>query len=526
MGRRITESQSTDAESRSNAYRIESWLYRPELFQLEREAERIKLEPRVAKLLLQLIESGGSPVTREELMELVWPGMVVGDEALSNAVNKLRKAFGDDRQNPRIIETIPKVGYRLIAEVGKSEIEPTPRFPEKPSIAVLPFTNMSGDPEQDYFSDGITDDIITGLSRSPWLFVIARNSSFVYRGKSMDVRSIARELGVRYILEGSVRNSGQRIRVTAQLIDGVSGSHVWAEKYDGQLEDVFDLQDEITRNVVASAQTEIHLSGGAVHMTDRKERPNMQVWELVARAWSALYGLNRESLLEAERFALQAIDMAPASCEAHLLYAGARLHLVWMGFAENAEDMLESGYEAAKRAVELDERNEYAHWICSLALLNKRDFEGALYEVNRSIELNPNCSLAHGTRGTVLCYSGHPEESIRSNEIAIRSNPKDVSLFFRFTGIAIAHLVSQRFEEASEWAAKAVQMKPGWDFGHIVLISSLFHLGKRDEALEASGRFLQTFPNATISSVERLPFKDDGDREMLRQGLRGAGIPE
>ena len=397
-------------------------------------------------------------------------------------------------------------------------------LPDKPSIAVLPFNNMSDDSEQEYFSDGITEDIITALSRSPWLFVIARNSSFVYRNASIDVKQVSGELGVRYILEGSVRKAGNRIRVTAQLIDGTTSTHIWAEKYDGELQDIFDLQDQITQQVVAAVLTQIQTYIG--ENTKRLERPDVVTWDLLARGWKLFYELTKESLVEAEAIFRRAVASSPTSCDAHHLLASTIIHRAQMGYIANNEAGISESYELAKRAIILDERNEYAHWGYGFIQLWRRKHESAIAELKRAIELNPNCSLAFGSLGTVLSYSGEPDESIKNNEIAIRLNPRDISIFFRYSGLAMAHFVAGRYSEATQWARKCIHRKPIWRVGHAVLVASLAQLDLIKEAKDAVYNYLENIPDETISKLRFLPFKNHTDARCFEDGLRKAGLPE
>ena len=397
-------------------------------------------------------------------------------------------------------------------------------LPVKPSIAVLPFNNMSGDSEQEYFSDGITEDIITALSRSPWLFVISRNSSFVYRGASVDIKKVSKELGVRYILDGSVRNARDRIRVTAQLIDGTTGIHIWAEKYDGELRDIFDLQDQITQQVVAAVLTQIQMYIG--ENTKRLERPDVVTWDLLARGWKLFYELTKESLAEAEAIFRRAVASSPTSCDAHHLLASTIIHRAQMGYIADIEAAISESYEFAQRAIVLDERNEYAHWGYGFIQLWRRKHELAVAELKRAIELNPNCSLAYGTLGTVLSYSGEPDESIKNNEIAIRLNPRDISIFFRYSGLAMAHFVAGRYSEAAQWARKCIHRKPIWRVAHAVLVASLAQLDHTKEAKEAVSNYLENIPGDTISKLRFLPFKNHTDANRLEKGLRIAGLPE
>jgi len=230
-----------------------------------------------------------------------------------------------------------------------------PPKPDKPSIAVLAFENMSGDPEQEYFSDGITEDIITALSRSPWLFIIARNTTFTFKGTNVDLRQVAAELGVRFVLEGSVRRSGDRVRVTAQLVDGMTGGHVWSERYDGQIGDVFDLQDEITRNVVASIQTSVHLKT-IDNPVERSTRPDLTVWELTMRAWHLLYDFTPDSFASAKTLLERALALDPESAEANMVLSLINHHLAILGFAPDTQAAMQAAYALGRRATELDDQ--------------------------------------------------------------------------------------------------------------------------------------------------------------------------
>ena len=398
-------------------------------------------------------------------------------------------------------------------------------LPDKPSIAVLPFNNMSGDFEQEYFSDGITEDIITALSRSPWLFVIARNSSFAYRGASVDIKQVSRELGVRYVLEGSVRKAGNRIRVTAQLIDGKRGNHVWAEKYDGELEDIFDLQDQITQQVVAALLTQIHIY--VEENPKIPERPDAATWDLLARGWRLYYELTEESLAKAEKILRKAVKLSPASSGANYLLAGVLIHQVFMGYAFERTGVISEAFELAKRAVSLNPDDEYAHWTLGIVQNNRGKPDLAIAELKRAIEINPNCSLAYGALGNYQAYIGEIEESIRNNEIAIRTNPRDPSIFFRYSGMAMAHFKAGRYSEASQWALKAVHRKPSYRLSHAILTTSLVQLNLLEEAKEAVDRYLECIPNETISKIRKdFGFMRYGNASQFEDGLRKAGLPE
>jgi len=398
------------------------------------------------------------------------------------------------------------------------------QLPDKPSIAVLAFENMSGDPEQEYFSDGITEDIITALSRSPWLFIIARNTTFTYKGEKVDVKRVAEELGVRYVLEGSVRRSNDRIRVTAQLIDGTTGGHVWSERYDGQLADVFDLQDEITQNVVASILTRVHLT--ASEPVERRPRPDLTVWELTMRGWHLLYDFSPESFLKAEAFLKQALEHDPDSPEANLVLSVIHYHNVVLGFAEDTQKTATLAHELGRRATRLDDRNEYAQWALGLSCFALHRHDEAITALERAVELNPNCSVASGSLGTALGLVGRVDEAIANQQIAIRSNPRDPSIFFRFSGMALAHYLAGRYDLAVEWASKAVHLMPQWHFGQFVLIASLMRADREADAKAAVKNCYDALPDASVSHLDRMPLKDAAEMEQIRDCLRKAGLKD
>lgn len=403
------------------------------------------------------------------------------------------------------------------------ESVPPPR-PDKPSIAVLAFENMSGDPEQEYFSDGITEDIITALSRSPWLFIIARNTTFTYKGQNVDVRRVATELGVRFVLEGSVRRAGDRVRVTAQLIDGTTGGHVWSERYDGELADVFDLQDEITRSVVASIQTRVHLTTNE-EPVERGARPDLTVWELTMRAWHLLYDFTPESFAAGQELVERALTRDPDSAEACMVLSLIHHHTALMGYAADYRKTITTAHELGRRATRLDDRNEYAHWALGISGWSLLRHDESIAALERAVELNPNCSLAYGSLGTALGLVGRADEAIANQEIAIRSNPRDPSIFFRFSGIALANYVAGRFDAAIDWAGRAVHRMPRWYIGHFILIASHVQAGHLKRAEAAVRACLQDLPDVTVADLGRIPLKDPAKMEEFRNCLRQAGVP-
>ena len=412
---------------------------------------------------------------------------------------------------------------RIEAAAPADHVASHPPRPDKPSIAVLAFENMSGDPQQEYFSDGITEDIITALSRSPWLFIIARNSTFTYKGQSLDVRRVATELGVRFVLEGSVRRAGDRIRVTAQLIDGLTGGHVWSERYDGQLEDVFDLQDEITRQVVASIQTIVQLNT-AEEPVERGVRPDLTVWELTMRSWHLLYDFTPGAYAAAKTLLERALALAPESAEANMVLSLINHHVASLGFASDTLQAMEAAHALGRRATRLDPNNEYAHWALGISCWGLHRHEEGLAALERAVELNPNCSVARGSLGTALALVGRTEESIEQQSIAIRMNPRDPSIFFRFSGLSIANYVAGDYPAAIEWAERAIHHNLRWQHAYFILAASQVALGRTEAARAAVRACREVMPDITAMAVERVPLKDEAKMQELRTRLLAAGF--
>ena len=401
---------------------------------------------------------------------------------------------------------------------------PTLPLPDKPSIAVLPFQNMSVDPEQEYFADGIVEDIITGLSRVGSLFVIARNSSFTYKGKPIDVRQIGQDLGVRYVLEGSIRKAGSRIRVTGQLVETTNGRHIWTERYDRELTDIFEIQDELTRAVVASVQTQVEIFEGEIISRDR-----LDVWSLTKRAWRRILDLELPALEEAMQLGEEAMRLDRRSARAHAVVSVALHHLGLMGGGPDAHQKVTRARDLARAAIELDERDEFAHWAYGNARQWLREGDHGISAYERALELNPNYSLAYGLLGSALCSLGRTEESILASLVAIRSNPRDPSNFFRYSSLAWAHFIAGRFSEAVEWAQKSIDRKKQWWTPHLLLIASLAQLDRMEEAESAVTNYLRVYPNgslrdANIAWLSAARFAVS--KEKLLLGLRKAGLPE
>lgn len=397
-----------------------------------------------------------------------------------------------------------------------------PQRPERPSIAVLAFENLSGDPEQTYFSDGLSDDIINVLSRISWLFVIARNTTFTYKDRAVDVRRIAQELGVRYVLEGGLRRSGDRLRITAQLIDGDTGGPVWSERYDRQIEDLFDLQDDITSCVVSAIQLEVRKEETPI---ERQHRPVLTIWELTMRAWRLIYDFKEESFDLARGLLEQALTLDPDSAEAHLMLSLVYRHEIDFAPVEDRHASMEKAYTLAKRAIELDHRNEFGYWALGISSWPLGRQEDAVAALERAIELNPNFSLARGSLGTALNFVGRCDEAIEHQLIAIRSNPRDRSNFYRYIGVAFSHYLEARYDDAIDWANRAARLMPNVFYAYSILAVSYEALGDRDRARAAITDGLAAEPGVTLARLRHLELQDSQASETFRSRLIAAGMP-
>ncbi|MCZ6454790.1 MAG: adenylate/guanylate cyclase domain-containing protein [Alphaproteobacteria bacterium] len=397
---------------------------------------------------------------------------------------------------------------------------------DKPSVAILPFDNMSGDPEQEYFSDGMTEDIITALSKHRWLRVIARNSTFGYKGKALDVRQIGSELGANYVVEGSVRRSGQRLRITAQLIDAASGDHLWAERYDRSLEDIFDLQDEITDTIVGSIEPE--LGAAERHRVARKPRTNLQAWDCYHLGISHFYKFTAEGNLEAQRLLKRSSELDPDFGDAYAWWAYAVVLGMIYWDTEPDEALLEEALAATHRALEIDDQNAVYYALMARTNLARRDYAAALSGNEMAIKLNPTFAVAYCSLGDSLAYEGRYEESIGQFEKAIALSPNDPQRWAFLTYGALALIFKRDFETALEWTEKAsvVPNHQYWTHAHMAV--ALAYLERPKEADQAVARLLTENPKFSHAFAEKKLFyiKRPEQLALYLDGLRKAGVPE
>jgi adenylate cyclase len=411
---------------------------------------------------------------------------------------------------------------------GTAAAEGAPPLPDKPSIAVLPFTNMSGDPEQDYFSDGITEDIITELSRFRSLFVIARNSSFHYKGQSPKVQDVGRELGVQYVVEGSVRKAGDRVRITAQVVEAASGNHLWAERYDRDLEDIFALQDEMTQTIVGAVEPE--LGAAERDRAARKPPESLDAWETYQRGLWYLWGFTKDGLAEAQRVLRRAQELDPGFATAYAFESYAHYLDVMLGFTEAPGESLEAASTAAKQALALDDKDPVAYFALGRVYMLRGKHDASIAELEMAISLSPSFTQAHLGLGAALILSGRLEEAAEALDKAIRLSPRDPVLWGTMGFRSLTCILLQQYEAAAEWARRAVHEPRAAGAGYwpyAMLASALGNLGQIAEAREAVEEAQRRKPDLSIAYLEALmSTKQPGGLDPYLDGLRKAGLSE
>lgn len=488
--------------------------------EVRQDGAPVAIEPQVFTLIAYLAKHPGQVLSRDDLIEAVWDGRIVSDSAIASRINTARKILGDDGSAQKIIRTIPKRGFRF-----EIEAEPAaPPLPDKPSIAVLPFENMSGDAEQSYFSDGITDDIITEMSRHKELFVIARHSSFAFRNPDRPLSEIAHALGVQYIAEGSVRRAGNRIRVTARLVDALTGQEVWSERYDRELVDVFAVQDEITGVIVAT------LAGQIAHERYRRttslSTDSVDAYDHVLRAIEHGFRVEPDDNVLARQSAKRAVDLDPSSARAHAIIALTHLNEGNNFWVADQPRSFDHALVSAKRAVGEDALDPLAHAMLGMAEMWKnRDYVRAVKHLERAVELNPSGAYYRGIWCYILAFCGQPEKALEEIDLAIRMNPLSPGLNIGFRCRALFLL--RRLEEALPDLQLQVTLMPGHSNALAYCAATYAALDRLDEARELTAQLARTTPNYRLSAVRRImPFPDPADVEYFADMLEKAGMAE
>ncbi len=453
-------------------------------------------------------------------------GICISAKVYEEVRNKLSANFEDlgERQVKNIPE--PVRVYRWTGEAADSKpggprTEAVLPLPDKPSIAVLPFNNMSNDPDQEYLCDGITEDIITALSKLHWFLVIARNSTFVYKGQSIGVTQVGRELGVQYVLEGSIRKAGKRVRITAQLVDAQSGAHYWAENFDRELVDIFELQDDITQSVAAAIEPKLVAAESA--RSSSRSYQHLSAWDNLTRAMSHIGRMTSDDSAIAIKTLRSTVQNFPDYGPAHSLLAFSMLVSNLMGWTPVPE---EYSYAAklARRAAQLDNEDPWAHLALGYVAFTQRHTDEAVNEYLKAIELNPNFSTAHGYLGWTLSFDGQSDNAINYFEQALRMSPHDPLKAFFYSGTGVAHYMACRFEDAVKWARNSIRERPEYTAGRRILCASLAQAGLADEAKEELALLQDLQTDLSIEWIEQhVPYTINAMPHFI-EGMRKAGL--
>lgn len=512
-------------------YLFEDYAFDADRRELLRGKTPVSVEPQVFDLLLYLLRNREQVVSKDDILATVWRGRIVSESALSTRINAARSVLGDNGDEQRLIKTLPRRGLRFVGAVREDHgvveagsIELPLGISEKPSIAVLPFANLSGDPEQDYFTDGIVEDITTALSRNRAFFVIARNSSFTYKGKPIDTKQVARELGVRYVLEGSVRKSGGRVRVTGQLIEAGSGHHLWADRFDGDIAEIFELQDQIVTRVVGAIAPQ--LEKAEIDRAKHGATGDLAAYDLYLRGLDSWNRWTKEENAKALQLFYAAIDKDRDFSTPYGLAASCYLLAKANGWVSSFDEKEIS--RLVERAADIGMEDPVALcWAGHVHAYFFKDVERALLLVDRALELDVNLAIAWQRSGWVRGYAGDSDGAIESLNRAIRLNPLDPRVFLTQSAMAFAHFIAGRDDDAADWAAMALRVKPNWLPALRVAIASNAMRGQVDEADRALKSYHRIDPKVSIAKIcEFYPLRRDVDRQRLILAMRTAGVPE
>ena len=558
-----------------DSLKIGDWQFHVGSHELEHNGDIIRLEPRVASLLLYLATRAGEPVSRTTLLEALWPGVVVSDEALTNAINKLRRAFADDRANPKVIETIPKTGYRLILPVQTQELVPAPsasdsqpvgggRRPSlrwqislavlavvslavsvitslqltgpaspgrestkqvtgtwalRPSLAVLPFDNLSDDPEEEYFADGITDDVITRLAKNPGLMVIARDSTFFYKGKTLDLGVIAEKLNVGYVLRGSLRREGEVLKLNAWLVDVATGDHVWAEHYERKVGQIIEIQNEISSSVTRTLAV-----AGTGYPDTGTTTDNPRAYDDLLLGKYHFYRFeSRSENLKARAYFEEAVGLDPGFATAHAMLAWTYAFEAMNGWADDQSAALQQAERIATHAIELQTVLPLAYFVRGLSYREQHEYVKALVEAQKAIEYDPSYANAYVLLATLLYYAGRPEEGLARIQRAMQINPHHPYNYHFHLGQA--YFVLHRYQEAIDAFNLGLSSYPASERMRVWLAAALAQSGDIEEAKWEGEQIMAANPDFSIQRMtQAFPFNNPADMEHFIAGLRLAGL--
>lgn len=512
-------------------FQFEDFVLDVGLRELRRGADLVRAEPKVFDLLAYLIASRDRVVTRDDLIAAVWDGRIVSESALATCINAARSAIADSGDEQRLIKTFPRKGIRFVGDVREISA-PAPfdgafisraalALPNRPSIAVLPFQNISSDPDQQYFADGMVEDLITGLSRIRWLFVIARNSSLIYKERAVDVKQAGRELGVRYVLEGGVRKAGNRVRITAQLVEAETAVHLWSDRYDRQLDDIFALQDEITMNVIGAIEP--NLRKAEIERVRRKRPDSLDAYDLVLRAMPSAYGHIAQDALTAIPLLEKALELDPGYTLAHGLLAWC-YHFRFSRAGLREEDRLAAVQHARAAIVGGDDASALgmAGFVVSL---DDHDQATALSLFERALALSGSNIFALACSALVLSWMGQANLAIERAQRALRLSPFDFLNYLSYNALAISYFHTKRYEEAYEASRCSVQLNPRFSVSRAFLTAILSGLGRVDDAKAEAQRVVALDPTFSIRRFGVTVGIEPAVFTPLADAWRKAGLP-
>jgi adenylate cyclase len=492
--------------------------------ELRRGAELVALQPQVFDLLVYLVRNRGRVVSKDDLIDGVWGGRIVSESALMTRFSAARKAVNDSGAAQRVIRTLARKGVRFVAQVTEdatlqAEVaapEPSLALPDKPSIAVLPFANLSGDPEQEYFADGMVEEIITALSRIRWLFVIARHSSFTYKGQVIDVKRVGHDLGVRYVLEGSVRNVGGRVRITAQLIDATNAAHLWAERFDGTLQDVFELQGNVASSVAGVIEPTLQAAEAA--RSAARPTTDLGAYDCYLRALAVFYPMTKEAVFEALKLLDQAIAIDRHYGPALALSAACHMQFVNYSWAEDPATARRKAVDLARRALQAasDDPDVIASAAMILAVFGE-DIGTMTALADHALTLNPSSARGWYHSGYLSLMAGKPDRAIERAEVSLRLSPR-ARIGGVHTVIGASHFLSRRFDEAIAKLLLALEETPSFPVPYRYLAACYAHMGRLEEARDVVTR-LRTI-TANVIPPRIMYLRNAEHRELYLSGLR------
>jgi TolB-like protein/tetratricopeptide (TPR) repeat protein len=493
--------------------------------ELRRNGESVALEPQVFDLLVHLIRNRDRVVTKDDLLDSLWGGRIVSESTLNSRINAARRAVGDSGEAQGLIRTLPRKGFRFVGDAtdGQSTQPTPPNTPrDRPSIAVLPFSDLSGGQGQEYFADGMVAEIITGLSRIRWLFVISRNSTFIYKGKPIDVKAVGRELGVRYILEGSVRRSGNRVRVTGQLIETETAAHVWADRYEGTLENIFALQDEMTMSIVGAVEPTLRKA--EIERARRKRPDSLDAYDLYLRALPLVATAMPGNADKALPLLEEAIRLEPDYAVVHGFIAWCHEQRYLRGGLR--AETREAARHHAHAAIEVGGDDAVALAMGGFVVgVLERDYETALEALDRSLMLSPSSALAFGFSSIIRAWRGDDRTAIEHAETGIRLGPYDPLIYLPYVGLAYSHFFVGNFVEAASAARRASAANPRFSVPCYLHIAALVGLGQVDEANSMAKVLPELQPGFTVSGLVSGNFTTPERLDKLAAALRRAGLP-